>query len=121
MIFEYCYIYIYIGNRLKIDQSSLLNAMAMNARIIGSGKEAILLPYGYGSDQSFWDKVTPCLFRTYQVLVFDWNFSGAANAINNLYDPVKYSSYDAFADDLIALLDEFSLRGSVLWVSQCLV
>ena len=85
---------------------------AMNARIIGSGNEAIVLAHGYGADQSFWDKITPSLAQTYRVLVFDWNFSGAVKD-PNLYDSAKYSSYDAFADDLIALLDEFNLRASV--------
>ncbi|RVW47590.1 Strigolactone esterase D14 [Vitis vinifera] len=86
----------------------------MNARIIGSGNEAIVLAHGYGADQSFWDKITPSLAQTYRVLVFDWNFSGAVKD-PNLYDSAKYSSYDAFADDLIALLDEFNLRASVFY------
>ena len=85
---------------------------AMNARIIGSGNEAIVLAHGYGADQSFWDKITPCLTLSYRVLVFDWNFSGAVKD-PNLYDSDKYSSFDAFSDDLIALLDEFRLQGSV--------
>ena len=84
---------------------------AMNARILGSGKEAIVLAHGFGGDQSLWDKITPSLALTHRVLVFDWSFSGAANM--NLYDSDKYSSYESFADDLIALLDEFKLRGSV--------
>ncbi|KAL6331119.1 hypothetical protein AAG906_009547 [Vitis piasezkii] len=85
---------------------------AMNARMIGFGSEAIVLAHGFGGDQSLWDKITPHLARSYRVLVFDWNFSGAVKD-PSLYDSTKYSSYDAFADDLIALLDEFKLRASV--------
>ncbi|KAJ9688501.1 hypothetical protein PVL29_014255 [Vitis rotundifolia] len=85
---------------------------AMNARMIGFGNEAIVLAHGFGGDQSLWDKITPHLARSYRVLVFDWNFSGAVKD-PSLYDSTKYSSYDAFADDLIALLDEFKLRASV--------
>lgn len=84
----------------------------MNARILGSGKETIILAHGYGGDHSVWDKVISSLAQTYQVLVFDWSFSGAVKDLD-LFDAVKYSSYDAFADDIIALLEEMSLKSSV--------
>lgn len=85
---------------------------AMNAGIIGSGCETIILAHGYGGDQSLWDKTLPYLTKHYRVLVFDWCFSGAIKD-PNLFDPVKYSSYDAFANDLIALMDEMGLKSSV--------
>ncbi|XP_041004878.1 strigolactone esterase D14-like [Juglans microcarpa x Juglans regia] len=85
---------------------------AMNSKIIGSGSEVIVLAHGYGGDQSVWDKILPSLAQHCRVLVFDWTFSGAVED-PNLYDPVKYSSYDAFADDLISLLVEMNLQSSV--------
>ncbi|KAF5482069.1 hypothetical protein F2P56_002666 [Juglans regia] len=85
---------------------------AMNSKIIGSGSEVIVLAHGYGGDQSVWDKILPSLAQHCRVLVFDWTFSGAVED-PNLYDPVKYSSYDAFADDLISLLDEMNLQSLV--------
>ncbi|XP_027173851.1 strigolactone esterase D14-like [Coffea eugenioides] len=85
---------------------------AMNARLIGSGKETIILAHGYGGDHSVWDKVVPSLAQLHQVLVFDWSFSGAVKDLN-LFDAVKYSSYDAFADDIIALVEEMNLKSSV--------
>lgn len=86
---------------------------AMNAKIIGSGSEVMVLAHGFGGDQSVWDKILPSLSQYYSVLIFDWNFSGAIDQDLNLYDPVKYSSYDAFADDLIELLDEMRLKSLV--------
>lgn len=85
---------------------------AMNAKIVGSGSESIVLAHGYGGDQSVWDKILPYLAQHYSVLVFDWTFSSAAKD-PNLFDPAKYSSYDDFACDLIALLDELNLKSSV--------
>ncbi|OMO58081.1 hypothetical protein COLO4_34882 [Corchorus olitorius] len=85
---------------------------AMNARIIGSGNETMVLAHGYGGDQSVWDKILPYLTQHYQVVVFDWTFSGAVKD-PNLFDPLKYSSYHPFADDLIALMDELNLSSSV--------
>ncbi|PIA65205.1 hypothetical protein AQUCO_00100587v1 [Aquilegia coerulea] len=86
--------------------------VSMNARIIGTSGDTIILAHGYGADQSIWDKIIPCLAQRYRVLVFDWHFSAAAKDPNE-FDPIKYSSLDAFAKDLIALLDEMNLTSSV--------
>lgn len=86
---------------------------ALNAKVTGSGNEAIILAHGFGGDQSVWDKIVPRLAKHCRVLVFDWIFSGAIKD-PSLFDPVKYSSYDAFANDLIILMDELDLKSSVL-------
>lgn len=88
---------------------------AMNAKIIGSGKETLVLAHGFGGDQSIWDKITPVLSQHYRVLAFDWLFSGAIlnKDHQSLYNPVKYSSYEAFADDLITLLEENDLKSTL--------
>ncbi|KAJ4847580.1 hypothetical protein Tsubulata_033372 [Turnera subulata] len=85
---------------------------AMNARIMGLGSQTIVLAHGYGGDQSVWDKILPHLAKHYSVLVFDWCFSGAVED-PNLFDPLKYTSYAAFADDLIHLLEEMNIKSSV--------
>ncbi|XAR53308.1 hypothetical protein NMG60_11021823 [Bertholletia excelsa] len=85
---------------------------AMNARTVGSGDQTLVLGHGYGGDQCMWDKIVPFLSLRYRVLVFDWSFSGAVKD-PDLFDPVKYSSFEAFADDLISLLEENNLRDIV--------
>ncbi|KAK6941552.1 Alpha/beta hydrolase fold-1 [Dillenia turbinata] len=84
----------------------------MNARIVGSGNEVIVLAHGYGGDQSVWDNILPFLALRYRVLVFDWIFSGSISD-QTLFDHVKYSSYDAFASDLISLMEEMNLTSCV--------
>ncbi|CAL5443101.1 unnamed protein product [Camellia sinensis] len=96
---------------------------SMNARTIGSGDETVVLAHGYGGDAFMWDKIVSYLAQQYRVVVFDWSFSGAVNDPNprpalgrpcpNLFDPVKYFTFDAFADDLISLLEEMNLKSSV--------
>ncbi|XP_042475849.1 strigolactone esterase D14-like [Macadamia integrifolia] len=86
---------------------------SMNAKIIGSGKESLVLAHGYGGDQSVWEKVLPQLAQRYRVMVFDWSFSGAVKDLS-LFDHDKYSSLEAFADDLIVLMEEMKLTSSVL-------
>ncbi|KAJ8556535.1 hypothetical protein K7X08_035668 [Anisodus acutangulus] len=85
----------------------------MNARLVGSGKETIILAHGYGGDQSVWDKILPKLCESYQIVLFDWSFSGAVKDHQSVFDADKYSSYEAFADDLIALTDEMKLDSSI--------
>ncbi|KAF7148598.1 hypothetical protein RHSIM_Rhsim03G0244600 [Rhododendron simsii] len=84
----------------------------MNARLVGSGSDTVVLAHGYGTDQSVWEKILPDLARNHRVLAFDWIFSGAVKD-PDMFDPVKYSSFDAFADDLIALMEEVKLGPSV--------
>ncbi|XP_052198624.1 probable strigolactone esterase DAD2 [Diospyros lotus] len=85
---------------------------AMNARTVGSGAgETIVLVHGFGADQSVWDKILPDLAQRHRVVLFDWSFSGAVKD-PSLFDPAKYSSYDAFADDLISLMEEMNLHRS---------
>ncbi|XP_059291514.1 probable strigolactone esterase DAD2 [Lycium ferocissimum] len=85
----------------------------MNATMVGSGKETIILAHGYGGDQSVWDKILPKLCECYQILLFDWSFSGSVKDHQSLFDTEKYSSYEAFADDLIGLVDEMKLDSSI--------
>ena len=82
---------------------------ALHARTEGSGTETLVFGHGFGTDQSIWDKIVPILAETYRVVVFDWPFSGAVKD-ENLYDPVKYSSLEAFSDDLITLMTEMDLK-----------
>ncbi|XAR66970.1 hypothetical protein NMG60_11013371 [Bertholletia excelsa] len=85
---------------------------AMNARTVGSGDETVVLAHGYGGDQSAWDNIVPRLSQNYKVVLFDWSFSGAIKH-PDFFDPAKYSSFDAFALDLISLLEEMNLKSTV--------
>uniref|UniRef100_A0A803MQ44 AB hydrolase-1 domain-containing protein n=1 Tax=Chenopodium quinoa TaxID=63459 RepID=A0A803MQ44_CHEQI len=71
----------------------------MNAKILGTGgeDEVIVLGHGYGGEQSIWEKIVPGLQEKHQVVLFDWNFSGAFNNHENNshgFDPLQYNSLD---------------------------
>ncbi|KAI4380688.1 hypothetical protein MLD38_006851 [Melastoma candidum] len=85
----------------------------MNARILGTGTETLVLGHGFGVDQSIWDKIFPSLVGRYRVVLFDWFFSGTVKD-PNLFDPKKYCSYYPYAEDLISLLDEMGLKNVIL-------
>ncbi|RDY07987.1 Strigolactone esterase D14, partial [Mucuna pruriens] len=83
---------------------------ALNAKIIGSGgNETIVLCHGFGTDQSIWDKIVPLLAENYNLVLFDWPFSGAVTD-KRVYEHGKYTSYEPYADDLITILDEMDLK-----------
>lgn len=95
--------------------------MHKNARFVGNGEQTVVLSHGYGGSQAVWDSVVPHLSRRFQVLLFDWNFSGATDDDDDDDDPQgkalevssKYSSFTAFADDLISLIEEMNLNGVI--------
>lgn len=82
---------------------------ALNVRSQGLGSETIVFAHGYGTDQSIWDKITPSFAENYRVVLFDWPFSGAVKD-PSLYDPLKYTSLEAFADEFITLMDQMDLK-----------
>ncbi|WJX30006.1 hypothetical protein P8452_18591 [Trifolium repens] len=92
-----------------LENHNLLSSL-LNAKIQGSGTETIVFAHGYGTDQSIWDKITPYFTeKNCKIVMFDWPFSGYVKD-ENLYDPLKYCSLEAFADDLITLLDQMELK-----------
>ncbi|RDX86099.1 putative strigolactone esterase DAD2, partial [Mucuna pruriens] len=94
---------------MSTTEKALSLSACLNARMEGSGVETIVFGHGYGTDQSIWDKILPLLAHNYRVVTFDWAFAGTVND-KNLYDPLKYSSLEGFADDLITLLNEMNLK-----------
>jgi pimeloyl-ACP methyl ester carboxylesterase len=83
----------------------------MNARIFGNGGETLVLAHGYGGTRFVWDDVLPSLAERFRVVIFDWSFSGAAADVSGCSE--RPCSYDGFADELVALMDELELKGAV--------
>ncbi|CAA0813444.1 alpha/beta-Hydrolases superfamily protein [Striga hermonthica] len=85
----------------------------MNARTLGSGTQTVVLAHGFGGDQSMWDKILPHMAANHRIVLFDWCFSGAV-LDPTLYDPIRHSTYDGYAVDLIGLLEEMKVESCVL-------
>ncbi|KAM0928832.1 hypothetical protein ACQ4PT_002018 [Festuca glaucescens] len=84
--------------------------MYLNPRVVGCGERILVLSHGYGASQAIWDKVLPHLSKSNKVLLFDWDFSGAAAAED---DEEERYTFSTFADELVALMDEVKLKGAV--------
>eukprot|EP00475_Leptophrys_vorax_P003083 TRINITY_DN11791_c0_g2_i2.p1 TRINITY_DN11791_c0_g2~~TRINITY_DN11791_c0_g2_i2.p1 ORF type:complete len:276 (+),score=-5.82 TRINITY_DN11791_c0_g2_i2:26-829(+) len=79
-----------------------------NVRLIGSGQQLVVLGHGFGTDQSVWQHVVPHLLDDYRLLLFD--LMGAGNTDPENFSFALYSTLHAYADDLLAILDELDVR-----------
>ena len=86
-------------------------AGALNANIYGNGTETLVLSHGYGSDQTVWHFLVPFLACYFKVIVFDLAFS--PNLKPHVYDPRRYATLDAYAEDLVCLLDQLNLNRTI--------
>ncbi|XAR68638.1 hypothetical protein NMG60_11003832 [Bertholletia excelsa] len=85
---------------------------ALNTRVYGNGTDTLILSHGYGSDQTVWHLILPCLAFYFKVVVFDLVISPDVKP--QLYNPNKYnSSFDAHAHDMICILDHLKVTNTI--------
>jgi pimeloyl-ACP methyl ester carboxylesterase len=77
------------------------------ARLVGSGSRIVVFSHGLGTDQTSWQAVLDRL--TVPVSAFLYDLPGASALIPEDFDPGDYRSIAAFADDLLALLEEVGI------------
>ncbi|XP_065847985.1 probable strigolactone esterase DAD2 [Euphorbia lathyris] len=84
--------------------TSLLEAL--NVRVVGSGEKILVLAHGFGTDQSAWQRILPFFTQNYRIILYDLVCAGSVNP--DFFDFRRYTSLDAYVDDLLIILD--SLR-----------
>lgn len=72
----------------------------------------MLFAHGFGCDQGMWSRLVPAFVRDYQVVLFD--HVGAGRSDQGAYDPVKYSTLDGYAEDMLQICRELDLHDVVL-------
>ncbi|KAJ7971394.1 putative Sigma factor sigb regulation protein rsbq [Quillaja saponaria] len=77
----------------------------LNTNVYGNGT------HGFGTDQTVWQYLIPYLACYFKVVVFDLAFSPNIKA--EVYDPKKYANLDAYAQDLVCLLDQLNLNKTI--------
>ena len=86
-------------------------AARLNLVRAGNGKRAMIFAHGFGCDQHMWRFVAPAFRGEFDTILFD--HIGAGGSDVTAYDPVKYSSLDGYADDLVELGRELGVRNAV--------
>jgi len=83
-----------------------------HVRITGdpSGRPMVFA-HGFGCDQAMWRFVAPEFERDHRVVLFD--LVGAGHSDVSAYDPVRYSSLDGYADDVVELVRDLELTDVV--------
>jgi sigma-B regulation protein RsbQ len=83
-----------------------------NVRVSGRPDgQPVLFSHGFGCDQNMWRYVAPAFEDSFRVVLFD--HAGAGGVDPDAYDPVRHSSLDGYAEDVLALCHALELRDVV--------
>jgi sigma-B regulation protein RsbQ len=76
--------------------------------VSGTGFQALVFVHGFGCDQHMWRLVAPAFEAEYRVVLLD--LVGAGGSDLAAYDPARYSTLDAHAEDVREVLRALDLR-----------
>ena len=80
-------------------------------RISGDGTQPMLFAHGFGCDQNMWRFVAPAFADRYKVITFDYVGMGKSDL--TAYDPDRYVTLQAYADDVLQICEALELRDVV--------
>ncbi|GAB2221510.1 hypothetical protein Droror1_Dr00012693 [Drosera rotundifolia] len=82
---------------------------ALSGQILGnaSSTETLVMVHGFGTDQTIWHNLIPVLSCCFKLVLF--NLAFARNVSPGLYSAAKYSTFSAYADDVVCVLQELNL------------
>lgn len=83
-----------------------------NVNVFGKGKQCIVFAHGFGCDQNAWKFITDAFLEDYRVVLFD--FVGSGKSDISAYNPVKYSSLDGYAQDILDICNELQIKEAIL-------
>ncbi|WOL01654.1 hypothetical protein Cni_G10371 [Canna indica] len=92
-----------ISSAVGSGNSNAKLLQVLNVRVVGSGDRVLVLSHGFGTDQSAWNRVLPFFQRDYRVVLYDLVCAGSVNPDH--FDFRRYTTLDAYVDDLLAILD----------------
>lgn len=90
-------------------------AQRNNVHVHSDGPITMLFAHGFGCDQGMWRFLAPSFQDRFRVVTFDSVGSGGSDL--KAYDRQKYNSLHGYADDILDIIDEFSV-GPVVFVGH---
>jgi sigma-B regulation protein RsbQ len=83
-----------------------------NVHILGVDRApTVILAHGFGCDQEMWRRVTAPLSERFRIVLFDHVGSGGADP--SAWDADRYANLDAYASDILDIVDGLELRDAV--------
>lgn len=86
-----------------------------NVHVSGSGEHTMFFAHGFGCDQNMWRRLAPAYASRYRVVLFD--LVGCGQSDRSAYDLRKYDALDAYATDLLEIVEEFG-HGKAIYVGH---
>lgn len=86
-----------------------------NVHVSGEGPATMMFAHGFGCDQNMWRLLAPAYAQRYRTVLFDLVGSGDSDL--SAYDPARYDSLHAYADDVLEIVREFAV-GPTLFVGH---
>jgi len=82
-----------------------------NVKLFGAGSRVMMFSHGFGCDQSMWTEVARAFEPDFKVVLFD--HVGAGRSELAAYDSKKYAALDGYADDIVEIGRELSLKDAI--------
>jgi sigma-B regulation protein RsbQ len=82
-----------------------------NVNVSGSGERTIMFAHGFGCDQTMWEPVARNFEENFRVVLFDYLGHGRSDL--SAYSQQRYSSLDAYADDVVEIGRALGLENAV--------
>lgn len=87
-----------------------------NVVVIGAADApTVMLAHGFGCDQRMWRFIADELSRSHRVVLFD--HVGSGNADVGAWNPLRYSTLDGYAGDVVEIVEALGL-GEVVFVGH---
>lgn len=83
-----------------------------NVRVFGSGDQVVMFAHGFGCDQNMWRFITEHMQADFTIVTFDYVGSGQSDL--SAFNPVRYTTLDGYATDIIEILTELDLNNITL-------
>jgi sigma-B regulation protein RsbQ len=82
-----------------------------NVQVRGSGERTIMFAHGFGCDQTMWEPVAQNFESDFRVVLFDYVGHGRSDL--GAYSRERYSSLEAYADDVVEIGRAVDLTNAV--------
>ncbi|MFC0561199.1 alpha/beta fold hydrolase [Halalkalibacter alkalisediminis] len=80
-------------------------------QVTGHGSQPMIFAPGFGCDQNVWNLVAKAFEDDYRIISFD--YVGAGHSDVNAYDPIKYSTLEGYAQDVLDVCEALQIKEAV--------